>query len=546
MKKKNYIRIFLMGVIVSFFTSCNESILKEIPLSNLSQDNVYNSKAAFTNGIIGLHANARDEQIIHLNAGENLIYEMSLGTDVAMPGERNQTSQARFWDYSIITSYYPGSESYWNWAYKEMIANANTIISRADNTAIDWTDEAEKNAIIAEAKFFRGYTYNILVNLFGGVPLVVDEIKTPKLDFVRASRLEVLKQVQSDLEYAAQWLPVNESVDGRISQGAANHLLSEVYISLGLETKDASYYDKSIAAASKVIGSGKYKLMTTRFGANKTQAGDVFHDLFWDYNVNRSSGNTETIWAQQYEYQITGGAYSESNWPRAWGSRYWDLKDPDGKSGMVYNDTLGRSVGWIRPTNLIFYDCWKADKNDMRNSKYNIHRDWYWNNPTSAYYGQKVKMLSTMDTIYVIYPYIGKLSGDFKTVGSSSGTTAAKDIYIMRLAETYLLRAEAYMWKGDLVNAAADINVIRARAQAKLASSSEINIDYILDERARELIVEEPRRRTLVRVGKLYERTKKYNPISGLKIQPYNELWPIPQSAIDGNVGAKLEQNPGY
>lgn len=116
----------------------------------------------------------------------------------------------------------------------------------------------------------------------------------------------------------------------------------------------------------------------------------------------------------------------------------------------------------------------------------------------------------------------------------------------MRVAETYLLRAEAYLRKGDQQKAADDINVVRNRAAAKPVTAARVDIDYILDERARELIIEEPRRLTLSRMGKLVERVKKYNPRSAAGIQPFHELYPIPQKIIDANSGAKMEQNPGY
>src|SRR5678816_4062466 len=85
-----------------------------------------------------------------------------------------------------------------------------------------------------------------------------------------------------------------------------------------------------------------------------------------------------------------------------------------------------------------------------------------------------------------------------------------KDWYIMRLAETYLLKAEANMLKGDLAAAAADINVVRARAQATPVTAGDVNMDLILDERARELYGEEFRLNTLMRTGKLVEYPVSY------------------------------------
>lgn len=546
MKKKIKIyQIIILGIMVLLMGACSSSILDEKPLSSLSPDNAYLDKSGFESGIIGLHRIARDEFSIVLTSGYNMRFEMSVGTDIAFLGENNRNTPERFWDYSVITNTYSGANSYWNWGYS-LITNANTLINRAQNPNIKWTDD-EKNAYIAEAKFFRAHAYNILVNIFGGVPVVLEETTAPKLDFVRNTRLEVLKQATEDLEFAAQYLPEEEKVAGRITKAAANHLLSEVYISLGKESKDASYFDKSISAASLVISDPKYKLMTTRFGAKKDIPGNVLSDLFWSENINRSKGNLETIWAVQFEFSTNGGTNAsgqDANWNRGWGCRYWDFKDPDGANGMLLSDSLGRGVGFIRATNYVYYNLWKYDWNDMRNSRYNIKRTWYYNNPASKYYLKKVDWSnrSFLDTTWHIAPELLKIRGNFKNnINWTYG-----DICVMRLAETYLLRAEAYMWKGDLQHAADDINVVRARANAKLVSSAEVNVDFLLDERARELIVEEPRRRTLVRLGKMYERTVKYNFLCSPTIKPYNELWPIPQTAIDANTGAKLEQNTGY
>ncbi|MDR1103037.1 MAG: RagB/SusD family nutrient uptake outer membrane protein, partial [Tannerella sp.] len=126
-----------------------------------------------------------------------------------------------------------------------------------------------------------------------------------------------------------------------------------------------------------------------------------------------------------------------------------------------------------------------------------------------------------------------------------------------RLAETYLLRAEAYLNKGDKANAAKDINAVRDRSQAPRVDAADVDIDYILDERLRELTFEEFRMLTLCRMGKLVERTKKYNysfngldgnPVesSGMSMEEYHNLWPIPYNEIERNTEAVLEQNPGY
>jgi hypothetical protein len=124
-----------------------------------------------------------------------------------------------------------------------------------------------------------------------------------------------------------------------------------------------------------------------------------------------------------------------------------------------------------------------------------------------------------------------------------------KDIYALWLAETLLLRAEAYVRLNNLPAAAADMNLIRARAQATPVSSQNVTLDYILDEYTRELYGESMRTITLRRMDKLVERVKLYqdNPmLPGGNIKDHHKLWPIPQTVIDLNLDAIMEQNPGY
>jgi hypothetical protein len=550
MKKTIYILLVLFAVA---FGACKENYLNETPLDKFSPENLLVNKAGFESVVYALHTSARDEE------GSN-IPAMAVGTDVATSG----VGDGRFFNnYKEITPTNGDVNQWWDWAYTKMLKNANLIITRSENPDIKWTEE-EKNAIVAEAKFFRAYTYNVLVNTFNGVPIIDKELTEPKYDFVRASRLEVLKFIEKDLDFAVQYLPNvlnNSKKDGRIFKAAAYHLLSEVCISLGRETKSSTYYDKAIQSATKVIdGScGVYKLMTTRFG-NLTRMGDVFSDLFWTGQQNRASGNLETIWALQYEYLTPGGGNGGNVQNRWWGPKFEDVTDPTGKKLLV-NDSLGRSQGGVRPNNYFFYDIWKDNWNDMRNSKYNIRRTWFWNNPASpTYLGKPVKTIveggkvyvlkldgtksaNTVDSVRGFYPQIRKIEG-LMPGGPANGRTD-NDQYRMRLAETYLLRAEAYFHKNDLVSAAVDINVVRVRAQAKPAIAEQITLDYILDERARELTVEEQRRKTLCRLGVLVERVKKYS-MKSKDIESYHQWFPIPQKAIDANQGAELLQNPGY
>jgi hypothetical protein len=120
------------------------------------------------------------------------------------------------------------------------------------------------------------------------------------------------------------------------------------------------------------------------------------------------------------------------------------------------------------------------------------------------------------------------------------------DQYMFRLAETYLLRAEAYLGLNQTGLAANDINTVRARSHADPVDPGSVNIDYILDERLRELGVEEKRMLTLMRLGKWADRVRKCNPFYAAQVQDHFNLWPIPAGEIEKNSSNKLKQNEGY
>lgn len=144
------------------------------------------------------------------------------------------------------------------------------------------------------------------------------------------------------------------------------------------------------------------------------------------------------------------------------------------------------------------------------------------------------------------YPRIMKLGSDWHYAQDPSNGFVM-EFYAIRMAETYLLRAEAYMKSDDKVNAANDINVVRARAKARPATAADIDIDYILDERMRELVGEEFRTLTLCRMGLLYDRTKRFGYESSARtVLEKNNLAPIHFSVIDANSLAKFPNNPGY
>jgi hypothetical protein len=559
--------------------SCKKDYLDENPLDFLSTSNAFKTEADFnaaTNNLYGLVRHhfytINDFQPFYMSYRTDAFFDITVTT----PNMAADMAPRGFTNFA------------WGAMYK-IIAESNTIIGRLASSQLT---DAQKTLFEARARFFRAFGYRTLGYLYGGVPLTLEETTTPKTDFTRASRKEVYAQAIEDLKFAVTNLPSLAAAtvkDGEVSSQAANHLLAEVYLA------DAQYQN-AVDAATKVISDPAMGLMTNRFGRRSTVTpGDVYWDLFQRGNQNRKSGNKEAIWVIQIETDVIGGGGSTSGGSqngvyaleRVHAPLVRDLK-VNNKAAFVWpvaNYTGGRGVGFLAPNTYFITDIWQSDfNNDIRNANHNFVREFYGNDPNNTdFYG---KLISTRNPPAgatgingaiqankpdrALYPYQSKatqvyeppttlVSGDagvpaqirnvdslrriFLTPGAG-GTYI--DQYMFRLAETYLLRAEAYVGLNRPADAATDINVVRARSKATPVAAANVNLDYILDERLREFGVEEKRMLTLMRMGKWVERVKKYNPFYGTQMQDHFNLWPIPADEIERNNGAVLAQNPVY
>ena len=464
-------------------------------------------------------------------------------------------------NYSKINSQDGQAAKWWNWNYA-IVKYANTVVAGVENPIAKITAD-EKNVLLAEARFFRAWAYRNLAIAFGGVPILPGPVTEPKVDFVRNTQAECYDFVKKDLEFARTNLPISTTTPGKVVRAAADHLLAEINIIL----KD---YDGAIAAATRVINgtNGAYSLMNTRFGARRTETmttrgtpTDYYWDLHEINNTDYQMGNREAIWVAQFERNVPGGgiAYPTlGNWMvqgRAYWCRHW-LFAKSGGNVLGASDSVGRGASFVRGTDYSNWHVWANSPGDIRNNETNIRRKFYFGKDIPAAGGlpaykkgdliPKEFLTAYEDTMWYIYPNWTKFGTD-KHAGGDFIYGYTKDQYVMRLPETYLLRAEAYIGKGDKASAAADGDVIRTRARPPLATAAEMSIDYILDERVRELYGEEYRMLTLMRLGLVFDRVKKYGDVNQRNsVAQHNNLLPIPQGEIDKNIGAKLVQNPGY
>lgn len=547
MKKYLIILLFISIAGTQLFTSCKKSFLKENVYSALAPETLGDS-LGIDASLIGLYNHLSNFYSKSDAQGWPSVWHA--GTDVAfVPPTQKQGIEVPYYDYTQLTSTDGAASFTWGWAYR-MINNANIIIKNAE--AATGITAATKNGYEAEAKFFRAYAYNTLVTLFGKVPLVTEPITSPKTDFTRASLDSVNTLIIQDLTFAAanltapgafgSKLNANGKPAARVNKYVAMQLLAEVYIRAGKS-------DLAEQQTQAIINSGAFALTTARFGIRASQPGDAFSDMFIYGNERRGQGNKEVMWVLEEENPnaVPGGLTGAPQQRRNWGAAYYQINSPDGKPQVIVDSLGGRGIARIRLTNWVVYELYEA--NDMRNSQYNIRRKYYYNNPASTSYGLQVPYVGA-DTLFKIPPNTTKWY-DFiaNNTDGTFGFAMCKDFIIMRLGETYLLQAEAQFRQGKLTEAANSINVLRARANATPVTSAQINLDFILDERARELLAEENRRMTLMRTGTLVARTLAHNtqtinPVVGLSSK--NLLMPIPQSEIDLNKDAKLEQNTGY
>jgi hypothetical protein len=525
---KKYI-ISLALIIVGFMTvtSCDESFLDEQVQSSFAPETL-SDPLGFEAFIVGMHRHYSSFHTMTDNQGFLSVWQA--GTDItwAVQPAGWETPYFRYAELSATDN----AASYtWNWAYK-LIKNANVVIANAENPTID-VSQAEKDAFNAEARFFRALGYNMLVTLYGDVPLVTTPINSPTTDFVRTPVTEIDAVIEEDLLFAAEFLPDVDNVkkSSRINKAAAQQLLAEAYLRMN---RPADAEEQCL----EIINSGKFNLMTARYGVKATQPGDVFSDMFRVGNQRRAQGNKEVIWNFEITNRrdIPGSIGGDPQQRRQWGAGYHNI------SGMIPADSLGgRGISRLRLNNWVLYGLYAPG--DIRNSKHNIKREFWYNDPTKATYGQKVNP-APADTLFRMHPYILKW-GQFDPL-DVFGYAMWKDLPLMRLGETYLLLAEAQFKQEHFDDAATSINALRTRANAPTVTAADITLDFILDERVRELIGEENRRMTLMRTGTLAQRIETRNPpvgnstidITGLDILKGGEklFLPIPRTEIDQYV----------
>ena len=440
------------------------------------------------------------------------------------------------------------------------INTCNAIIERS--AKVTGLSDAIKKQRVAEAKFIRAHHYFIMTQLFGGVDLRLTETVAPTKDVKRSTVAAQYAQIIKDLSEAIPDLEAKaKSSDyGRATRPAAEHLLGKVYLTKATSSaKSGDDYAKAIANLKSVIANYGITLLPN----------------FADIHKQGNEMNNEVIWSIQYTRDPLTNA-GGNNAHVLFGMEY------DVLPGMQRDTENGRPFKRYMPTKYTLDVVFNNRENDSRYKK--SFKDTYYSNKPGTYntsfdLTKKSVTYATGDTAIYLpgfemsveerakkkYQVLVPSRYDeriFLAVnkhfdGGRIDRTqfeGGRDFIAFRLADTYLMLAEAQYFSNSKADAAASYNVIRKRAAwpgkeaNMLITESDLTIDFVMDERERELLSEQSRWLDLARWGNLIERVKKFNPQAAPFIKSHHVLRPIPQLQIDRVTGnaASFPQNPGY
>jgi hypothetical protein len=486
--------------------------LTEVPSSSITPENFYRNEDEVIGGLASVYAQLRSMTDDYYNVSE-------VSTDEIIVPTRGQDwyDNGQWLDIHGHTwnPNSPGVLALVNGAWVNLfsgVARANVVINALDNVTL-----ADKPEILAELRTLRAYYYFLLMDMFGGVPIVTDlEIK-PRPQNTRA---EVFQFIESELKATHDQLPKTwpPEWNGRLTQGASDAILASLYLNAevfsgtvsatGLQ-KGTQRWQDAVTVCDRILNSGVYSL-ATNWRSNFTADNGTSPEIIMSVKFLAQDGLGLNFLMRALHYN----QYTPSPWNgfATLADTYYAFDQADQRSqiflaGPQYNIETGQPVTDRQGNPLIFdptiRDITQAKENEgVRVAKW----------PLDPNHVQQ-------------------------NAGNDYGT--------FRLAEIYLIKAEALNELGQTSAAVALVNTIRARVfnpQKPLNAASYTQAtfrDALLKERLFELMDEGKRRQDLIRMGK-YNLPWAFKNASA----PYKILMPIPQTQIDTNP--LLKQNPGY
>ncbi|MPL56572.1 SusD-like protein [bioreactor metagenome] len=499
--KINLRNLAIAGFFACALASCSRDFLEVPKEGSITEESYYKDESQVFTGLVATY------DALRKNSGgfENMITMMNAGSDDQYAGGGGESDGAGIQSFSNFSiNQFTIPESFWSDHYQG-IFRANILLQKISKVQMD---ASKKARFIAEAKTLRALYYFNLVRMFKNIPLILEPVSpTNMYSITQAKPADIYAQMEKDLLAAINDLPATVTTDeyGRLTKGAAQALLGKVYLYDGKKAEAAT----QLAAVNGTPGGTSqygYKLLTN------------FSDLW----VTNNKFNSESI------IEVSHTNKSQAGWGN-WGSGTDEGNSVCvmvGPRGYVKNNASAPDLpaGWsFNVWTQNFYDFMKTDPRfsetvfDLKALKAAGAADYVPGYKDTGYFMKK--FLPT--------------SADVSPLGGDSVLNYQKNSYIIRLADTYLLEAEALGGTG--ARAQALLDAVRFRAGL---SSVPVSMQTIKDERRRELAGEGHRFFDLVRWGDaasvLASRGFKANK---------NEVFPIPNNELNGT---KLVQNPGY
>ena len=568
--KKILYSVALAACCMGTMTSCSD-FLDASNKSNVTDKQTFATKEGF-NSLV----NDAYQHLQNVYAAPLFTSCFSAGTDMYADARNKMNEPLN--TYETLTPENTDIKNLYTYLYAGIRA-ANSVSYYAQTAQVD---EKTKGQLVGEARVLAAYEYYLLVNNFGGVPIMKDFLTTAGTGYPKSSAEDVYAYIISELEDVISKNVLQASTatkgGGRISQETAKAILAKTYLSAAWDLNKQEYFSKAAALADEVIAGRK---LTTPFAKlwKADGSGDDNEEFLWDveYDLatanNTTSGGTE--WSGYYCNYLGGNednikATTSSYVPTLYalhcfkkGDQRYDatfMKElPDINKGNAAGtgywtwykngeSLVGKPVtryysAWYE-TDADF-EAWKAIDPANRANTYRIPMDSQ-SKEAQNMDGRDMEYYDNQQLVYGSSPC--KKFDDSKTAKTEKNT-CYRDIHIITLPEMYLVAAEAYLKAGDNPKALARLNEVHQRAGLP-ALTGTINIDNILDESACENFGNGARWMDLRRTQTLVTRCTKYNHEMGDKAAQYigkKLLRPIPQAAIDANDQLTLaDQNPGY
>lgn len=544
---KKQFRLLFLSISFLFTASCyNDDFLKDELFSNNSVDFLYSSSDGISNAVVGLYSINREfSQGDFLNGAATLVLQAKSDLSAGVDGEISLFSNC-FWGCGIGEDWGGNTvyASFWAKNYK-IIDITNSIINGGEELieAGDSSEALLQN--IAEAKVFRAHAYFTLYRMFKNI-YINSSITTPENAFDKptepSKKEDIFDLIRQDLKFASDNLAYSVTQFGRWNKGAVDHVRAKVEMWHGddvIDDEGTTGYEAAASIVDELIADGGYDLV----GSDEVFAGELNH--------------SETLFAINFEKNtIGGGVFHAMNWVTV--ARY--SVEPGLKQSI---DNGGAGFGFMG-LNPYAVDLLNENPDDNRIGSYYIF-EYLYNDPETLPAGKSIgDPLDTYDRDgaddfeFKNY-FIHQNPSVLKFLDSSveaNDREHYKNIMVYRLAETYLIGAEAHLEEGNTAKALEYLNKIRERAGIDLATT--VTIETIFEERARELAFEGQRWYSLKRKGLLYNYlmdhmnsdllneyydTAHYNPKD--ELEPYMVNFKIPDQ-IKELLGTEYPQNTGY